>query len=319
MSKGIKMEKYCGKCRKWKQTLGFSNDKNTKDGLSYWCKECQRGYRKGRQKTPYKDLPEEKKLKYSRRATERRQEKLWRSGKPLKSWYCTWPDRVCSRCSERKHVNNYGLRKGVKSGVCKDCTNEEMALYREKNPRLGFPPNLLDFHCHCITKAKNVVNMRLKTAEKIKNRGELWGRYCEWPNKTCKGCKKELPRWHYFNNKNMRDGIGTKCRVCRGLKQKDEKEFLRKKVERAKTKKKRRYLAEKLAQPDWLSPRQLIDIERVYEHMRDCTKVTGEPYHVNHITPLRGDTVCGLHVPWNLEVLPADVNIKLSNTFDGGW
>jgi hypothetical protein len=67
------------------------------------------------------------------------------------------------------------------------------------------------------------------------------------------------------------------------------------------------------ATPDWLTQEHLDQIKDIYAHARDCEVVTGDKYHVDHIVPLQGKDVCGLHVPWNLQVLPAEVNQSKSN------
>ena len=63
----------------------------------------------------------------------------------------------------------------------------------------------------------------------------------------------------------------------------------------------------------WLSDYQLKEIENFYWLAKDCEILTGDKYHVDHIVPLKGKNVCGLHVPWNLQVLPADINMKKGN------
>ena len=53
-----------------------------------------------------------------------------------------------------------------------------------------------------------------------------------------------------------------------------------------------------------------------YIEARNLTLQTGVKHHVDHIIPLRGKHVSGLHIESNLQVIPATANIKKRNHFD---
>jgi 5-methylcytosine-specific restriction endonuclease McrA len=80
---------------------------------------------------------------------------------------------------------------------------------------------------------------------------------------------------------------------------------------RADTKARRRKHRE--ATPPWLTSAQKAEIRHLYQIAITMTKTTGERYVVDHIVPLRGQDVCGLHVPWNLRVTTQEENLKKSN------
>lgn len=79
------------------------------------------------------------------------------------------------------------------------------------------------------------------------------------------------------------------------------------------------YRASKVnASPSWLTDEMNAEIRRKYAIAQLFTRETGIPHHVDHRMPLRGDTVCGLHVPWNLRVVPALLNLKKGNRWQHG-
>lgn len=62
----------------------------------------------------------------------------------------------------------------------------------------------------------------------------------------------------------------------------------------------------KQAMPPWMSAKQLAPI---YKEARE------KGLTVDHIVPLAGDGVCGLHVPWNLQLMTLGDNIKKGNRY----
>jgi 5-methylcytosine-specific restriction endonuclease McrA len=67
------------------------------------------------------------------------------------------------------------------------------------------------------------------------------------------------------------------------------------------------------ATPKWLTPAERLQMRDLYVQARKMTELTRERYVVDHIVPLRGEEVCGLHVPWNLRVITQEENLKKSN------
>lgn len=69
--------------------------------------------------------------------------------------------------------------------------------------------------------------------------------------------------------------------------------------------------------PKWLTPDEKWMIGQAYELAKLRTQVTGFAWHVDHVLPLRGKTVSGLHTPYNLRVIPGRENMRKGNAFNG--
>ena len=157
-------------------------------------------------------------------------------------------------------------------------------------------------------------------------------------NKECRKCGEVKPLEEYHKHKRMADGHLHACKVCVRLYNKlnarrrhrtdaeyrekcrvsrrlgnmsDESAGRRKEsVKRSSIK---REMAEKQATPSWAN-RQLI--ASYYKEAKRLEELTGIKFHVDHIIPLQGDLVSGLHVESNLQLLPEYENLSKSNRFD---
>lgn len=67
-----------------------------------------------------------------------------------------------------------------------------------------------------------------------------------------------------------------------------------------------RELRKRFATPKWLTQEQRDQMKLFFINRP-------EGHHVDHIVPISGETVSGLHVPWNLQYLPAAENIAKRN------
>ena len=125
--------------------------------------------------------------------------------------------------------------------------------------------------------------------------------------KICSHCKEEKPEERFGKRKKSRDGLDSWCKDCRTS---HHKAWVRRNKDR--------YLS--YAQKIWNAHTALWRAQckqRVFpgyeDLLKDIYKNCPQGHHVDHIVPLNGKEVCGLHVPWNLQYLPAEENLRKSN------
>lgn len=71
-----------------------------------------------------------------------------------------------------------------------------------------------------------------------------------------------------------------------------------------------------LRTPKWLTDEDFDAMDSVYQLAVEMSEAFGCKYHVDHIIPLNGKTVSGLHVPDNLQILPGKENIAKKNKYN---
>lgn len=68
--------------------------------------------------------------------------------------------------------------------------------------------------------------------------------------------------------------------------------------------------------PKWLTAHDKLRMKCMYSIAAMLTRQNEEPWHVDHVVPLQGDLVSGLHVPSNLQVMRGVENIAKKNKFE---
>lgn len=135
---------------------------------------------------------------------------------------------------------------------------------------------------------------------------------------------QENPNWHAENYAKNREHMLKQCAFYYKTKHRDKvlqrsKEWAQKNPGRANANKKAYKIAKIKACPPWVREDEdlMWMIAEAYELAALRTKMFGFAWHVDHKIPLRGKTVSGLHVPWNLQVIPGVENMSKSNKLVG--
>jgi hypothetical protein len=152
--------------------------------------------------------------------------------------------------------------------------------------------------------------------------------------KLCNGCKIEKPFSEFHKQPHGKFGLRGKCKVCLSkyvtknarensqrcyLKHSDQrkeysKQYYRQNIDRYFELALRRRDGEKQRTPAWANKAK---IKEIYLEKDKLNKEAGfVKYHVDHVVPLNGKLVSGLHVPHNLQIILGSENMSKKNRFE---
>lgn len=142
--------------------------------------------------------------------------------------------------------------------------------------------------------------------------------------KRCSKCKSIKPLAEFHQCKSKKDGLRTQCKSCRSILNRNYYDINKDKISssvrdwakrnpgKVVAKKRNRRIRERNAFPSWANHNAIDDIYRDMKEFRDY----GLDVVVDHIIPLKGKLVCGLHVENNLTLKLRSYNARKSNKFD---
>ncbi len=307
--------KTCTKCHIEQSIFNFSKSNKTIDSYRTICKNCC-----NLENRLYKKLKKQNATKSC---------KVCNKEFPIKN------SKVCSEeCSKQNKLNSYLIPKseikckicdiifiGMKSqNVCsKDCKiiikNRQEKFYKNKNKKEIECKNcnikFIPLHKSILTCSETCKMVRTYSIKKV-----YYDFHSNTLSQNAKLYRKKNPEKTRKIAAKSRQKHLEKCKEATRNWNRNNRERIRNNPKypyyRSMTDLRRRK-AKKQSVPTWLTNEMKLQISQIYKERSRLSKENGIVYHVDHIIPLSGKTVCGLHVPWNLQIISAEENLKKGN------
>ncbi len=192
--------------------------------------------------------------------------------------------KSCTRCKESKGLSEF-YRRGDSPdgyrGYCKQCDSATSKIYYQGNRDELYTRSADRYKAKTIEILEKQKERRLSNLPKSRQKGKAYAE--KYRRKHRDRVKSSSARWAK-DNKDKSNATLSKRRASK-LK----------------------------AIPLWLSREDIKKMYELYRRAKSLTTETGIQHEVEHIVPLQGKDVCGLHVPWNLQVITQHDNRVKSN------
>lgn len=225
--------------------------------------------------------------------------------------------KTCTKCGEAKELEEFGSwgnsRPGKLKAQCKLCLNSSKREWHAQNKDAA----------HASNKAWLAANHKRRSE---KTRPYLRAYRAQHGERL-----KAMGRAYYQENKSSPEYIRTRqawsARNWRAIQARSQSyyeknsEAIRKRTRswavRHPAKCQGYSSARRAAEEQARLVKTTPELTRVFSKCRELTAATGVPHEVDHIYPLRGHLVCGLHVPSNLRVVTAKLNSRKGSKLPG--
>lgn len=225
----------------------------------------------------------------------------------------------CTRCQQEKEYSSFTVRKASPSGYtqrCKEC----IRIVRQEDYRNN-PKKHKD-------RARKYRENKIEYC-RAKNRERSKKRTLENPEYMKQYYLNNKEKWKYVSTEESRAAVRERRRKNpEKIKQRSKQYYYKNKLKQNKAcseyKKNNKYTINTLSAERRARKRNATignfrtEIRQIYKECADrCSDL--ETFQVDHIIPLTHPDICGLHVPWNLQILSTIENNIKSNKFDGTY
>lgn len=202
-------------------------------------------------------------------------------------------EKICTKCGAAKPLTEFHAQRKAKSGKhpwCKVCNKERVAAWRAENPARA---------------RASSSDWRKRYPERAKMRdAAYYARTAE--RQRALAAKRRDPEKNRVTVATWRAADPDRARAANA-------KWRAENVEKCRAKKAARRAAKSEAIPVWFGELDRLVFIEAADLCRLRAAATGIPWDVDHIVPLRGKTVCGLHVASNAAVIPSLINNQKGN------
>jgi hypothetical protein len=200
--------------------------------------------------------------------------------------------KTCTKCNTEKPFELFSIARGKYITQCKDCVNERSAQWYAQNKERHLANSKAWFDANKDRKQATI--KAWSKANKEKRSQEAAKRYEENKDAILASNRQK----YHANLENERARSSAYAKAHREEHNARVRKYRESRIERT---------------PAWTNESDKLRMKCYYQVAKMRTRETGETWSVDHIVPLQGENVSGLHVSWNLQVITKRENVAKGN------